>query len=60
MKNLKFRWVGLEIDGLEDGFELRMKIIDSRIVHDVIVGHGDGAAFFDGFDFVVVAGAGGL
>ena len=46
---------GLEIDFGEDGFELGVEVVDGAVVQDEIVGDGDGAAFLDGFNFVVVA-----
>lgn len=37
-----------------------MEVVDGAVVEDEIVGDGDGTAFLDVFDFVVVAFAGGL
>lgn len=48
---------GLEAEVGEDGVELGVEVVDGAVVEDVIVGDGDGAAFFDMFDFAVVAGA---
>ena len=51
---------GSEVNFGEDGFELGVEIFDGTVVDNVIIGDGDGAAFFDSFDFVVVTLAGGL
>lgn len=49
--------MGLEVDILENGFELGVGFFDGTVVQDIIVGGSDGAAFFDLFDFTLVAGA---
>lgn len=46
---------GLEIDFGEDGFEVGLEVVDRAVVEDVVVGHGDGGAFLEAFDFAEVA-----
>ncbi len=48
------------LDGSEDGVELIFEVGDAFVVDDVMIGDGDGAAFFHFFDFAVVAFADGV
>lgn len=50
----------LEVNLREDVFELGFGICNSTVVMDVVVGSGDRAAFFDIFDFVIIAFFGSL
>lgn len=40
---------------MEDAFELLVELGDSAVIHEEIIGSNDGAAFFEVFDFAVVA-----
>lgn len=45
----------LEVDGRKNSFELGVGGVDGAVVENVVVSSGDGAAFFDVFDFAAVA-----
>ncbi len=40
---------------MEDGIELGVEIVEGSVVEDIVVSGGDGATFFDVFDFAAVA-----
>lgn len=45
----------IKTNSSKNGVELGLEVGDAAVVHDVIIGGGDGAAFFEVFDFAVVA-----
>lgn len=47
-----------EVDFFEDFFKFLVEFFNGAVVFDVIVGDGDGAAFFKVFNFGPVAGVG--